>query len=127
MRSGVWVAKFSATSLCRRECGFSALRNQARLVFGHGGENVDRKAICQRHVSCDKIHAAFHQARDHRGASGKPIKPCDYKFGIIDPAEPKRFREFWSAVVPAALDFGQLSEHFASVCSDIAPNRVLLR
>jgi hypothetical protein len=28
--------------------------------------------------------------------------------------------------LPAALNLGQLSEHFASVCSDVAPNGVLL-
>jgi hypothetical protein len=47
---------------------------------------LESKAIRQRHVGGDKIHAAFHQARDHRSASGQPIKPRDYKFGVIDPA-----------------------------------------
>jgi hypothetical protein len=127
MRSGVWVAEFSAAKLCCGKCALRALRNQARLVFRQGGEDVDRKPIGQRHIGCDKIYATFHQARDHRSASGQPIKPCNYEFGVIDPAEPKRFRKFWSAIVPAALDLGQFSEHFASVCSDIAPNGVLLR
>ena len=127
MRTWVGVAEFSSASLRCRKCGLRALRKQARLVFGHGGENVDRKAMRQRHVGCDKIHAALYQARDHRSASGQPIKACDYEFGVTDPAEPKRFRKFWSATIPAALDLGQFSEHFASVCSDVAPNCVLLR
>jgi hypothetical protein len=127
MRTWVGVAEFSAASLRCRKCGLRAFGNQTRLVFGHGRENVDREAIRQRHVGCDKIYAALHQAGDHRSAAGQPIKPCDYELGVIDPAKPKRFRKFWSATVPAALELGQLSEHFASVGSDVAPNGVLLR
>jgi hypothetical protein len=127
MRSRVRVAEFSAAKLCCGKCGLRALRNQARLVFGYGSENVDRKAIRKRHVGRDKIHAALHQARNHRSASSQPIKPCDDEFGVVDSAKPKRFRKFWSATIPSALDLGQFSENFASVCNNVAPNGILLR
>jgi hypothetical protein len=126
MCARVWVAKFATAGFGCRHRRFGALGNQTRLIFCNGSENVDREAIRQRHVGCDKIDAALHQARDHRNAAGQPVKPCDYEFRVVDPAEPKRFRKFWSAIVPAALNLGQLSEHFASVCSDVASNGVLL-
>ena len=112
MRSGVRIAELSATSLRCGERGLSAFGNQTRLVFGRGRENVDREAIRQRHVGCNKIDATLQQARDHHCASRQRVEPCDYELRAIDPAEPKRFRKFWAAAVPAALNLSQLSEHF---------------
>ena len=74
MRARVWVAELPAASFRRRHSRLTALRNQTRLVFGYGSENVDGEAIRQRHVHRNEVDAAFNQTRNKRHASRQAVE-----------------------------------------------------
>ncbi len=116
----LWVAELPASGLCRRKGGLRSIGDEARLVLGHRGQNVNREPVRKRHIGRNEINIALQKPGDHRDAARQSVETGNDQLRVIDTAKPKRLFELRSIFGPAAFDFRQLGKNTSRVCLGVA-------
>lgn len=107
----------------RRLC---SLGDHGPLVFGHGGEDVDREPGRLRHIDGQKLHPTFHEIRNKGHRPGQSVELGDQEGCLFPAAKIERPAKLGAIRSPAALDFGKLARELATDPGEIPGNRLTL-
>ena len=119
------AAEPGAAGLGCSERRLGSLADHLALVLGHGRQDVQGQPVGGRHVDCDKLDAALHQAGDERDVAGQPVELGDHQDGALPAAQLQRSAQLRPVGAPAALDLDQLGDQLATAL-DIAGHRSAL-
>lgn len=103
------IAEPDASELCLRHRRAGAFGDHRPLVFGHGGEDVNREPGRFRHIDRPEVHPAFHQVRDERHRAGKPVELGDQQRCLFAAAEIERPAKLGTIRPLAAFDLGEVA------------------
>ena len=115
----VGVAEPDAARLGRSERGFGARRDHARLLLGHGSEDVHRQPVHLRHVGGDELDAAFHQPGHEVDVAGQAVELGDHQHGAVGAGGGQRRGELGTVAPAPALHFDELGRNRATGAGDV--------
>lgn len=104
------MAQAHAPRLRRRERRDSAGADLVAFMLRERGQHVNHELVGVWVIDRDELRAAFHQPGDEGDVAGQPVKLGDHQHRPLAAAQIERGRQLRPIILPAALDFGELSQ-----------------
>ena len=95
------------------------MTDRGGFALGDGGQDVDRHAVCLRHVAANEINAALHEAGQERDVTCQAIQLGDNQGRLLQPAQSECLLQLVTIRALAGLDFFELADKLLAAAVQI--------